>query len=537
MSTVTPKQYALPFQNDNTPEAEAATVFALAEFERGRDSGLIIKHHEERLLFLSKASYPLWLFPKKDRTFIFDGLNYSDYNVVYNEVPSSKLLIKKLESSNQLLEDYFTFLSNYGDYFRKPLADTQFTLKGIIADPDFKNDFKVYCKEAFEVSNKKASNFFLIMPSLDLKTIENVLAEFDSLQSTLKEEADNLPECLKQIKKTTSLFKTAIEYQSTAAKEEADAKIKAQEECINPQIAKTKKEYNQKIKNATRSFDKEIQRLQKLQARTTRSINGNQKKIRNYKWEAETKKKLRHLIYEKRWREKIKHTESEQSCLKKELKSIENNIESLSKEKVQEIRKLKFDLESEIKQAQQPIFDLEATRESKIIFFRQQIQKMNDLETPVINGINRNIGCWETIQDKFENLSIEEKLDQPVLFYLPFYFACLEVNKNKRYLIVPPSNIGHVDFPKRLKRALGMSKIKDILSPRFKAITAYMLNLQELTQQNTQFENQLFRFGEENNLLKSSLFQTNVEEGLSYLRQVCWISDKEYHALSKQGSV
>jgi hypothetical protein len=79
-----------------------------------------------------------------------------------------------------------------------------------------------------------------------------------------------------------------------------------------------------------------------------------------------------------------------------------------------------------------------------------------------------------------------------------------------------------------------MSRIKDLLNPRFKAIAAFIQNLQELTQKNTQFENHLFRLGEKNNLLKSSVFQTNVEEGLSFMKRASWISDKEYKALSKQ---
>ena len=59
MSTPAAKQYYLPFQEDCSMETEAAVVFALAEFEREKGSSLIIKRQEERLLFLSKAGYPL----------------------------------------------------------------------------------------------------------------------------------------------------------------------------------------------------------------------------------------------------------------------------------------------------------------------------------------------------------------------------------------------------------------------------------------------------------------------------------------------
>jgi hypothetical protein len=534
MSTVIPKEYVLPFQKDSAKEVEAAAIYALVELERGKGSGLIVKQEEEQLLFLSRLSYPLWLFTNNDLTFIWDGLNFSSFTVVYTEVPSSKLLMKNLESSNKLLEDYLTFLSNYGDYFRRPLPNKQFTINGLIADNDFRNDFEAYSKEAVEASDITAPNFFSIASSLDLKAIEKVMAEFNSMQSTLKEEAENLPECIKLITKTTSQFKTEIEYQSMAAKEEIEAKIKAQAKFVNPQIITTNKQYNQKIKNVTRSFEKNIEQLQKQLARTRRAISKSQKKIINYELQAEAQEKLRHLIYEKRSREKIKRTESELSGLKKEFKVIENNIEKLSKEKVQAIYRLKFDLETEIKHSRQPIVDLEAARDTQIIFFRQKILKMLDLETLVVEGLNRNLRCWDSVQEKFANLGIKEKFDHPVLFFVPFYYACFTSNEKKRNLIVPPSSICYAALSTKLKGAFGLSKIKNILNPRFKSISTFIRNLQKLTNQNVEFENQLFRLGEENNLLRNSFFQTNVEEGLTYLKQASWLSDKEYQSLSRK---
>ena len=74
------------------------------------------------------------------------------------------------------------------------------------------------------------------------------------------------------MKKTTSQYVTEIDYEAVAAKEEADAKIKAQQEFINPQIAKLNKEYSRKIKDLTESFDKELESLQKLKAKTEKFI-------------------------------------------------------------------------------------------------------------------------------------------------------------------------------------------------------------------------------------------------------------------------
>ena len=84
MLTSATKRFILPFlpQKSSAAEVEAAAVFAVAEFERSKGGGLIARQPEEKLVALSKIGYPLWLFPKNDSAFVFDGFGDSSYNVV-----------------------------------------------------------------------------------------------------------------------------------------------------------------------------------------------------------------------------------------------------------------------------------------------------------------------------------------------------------------------------------------------------------------------------------------------------------------------
>ena len=106
----------------------------------------------------------------------------------------------------------------------------------------------------------------------------------------------------------------------------SDAKIKAQEELVNPKIAKLNKDYKAKIKDLTESFDKEIESLQKLKTKTQKSIKNNEGKIKLYQHEAKAQATKKHAIYEKRWKEKIKQTQKELNDLKKELERYRRNL-------------------------------------------------------------------------------------------------------------------------------------------------------------------------------------------------------------------
>ena len=167
MLTSATKRFNLPFSNPKTtaPEVEAAAVFAVAELERNKGGGLISRQPEEKLVFLSKIGYPLWLFPKNDVNFVFDGFDDSSYSISYAEVPSAKAFLESLEANSRPREKYIAFLSDHSSYFQQPIKEKQFVFKGLIADVDFRNEFSVYCKEASEANHQ--ANSVLLSPTLE----------------------------------------------------------------------------------------------------------------------------------------------------------------------------------------------------------------------------------------------------------------------------------------------------------------------------------------------------------------------------------
>ena len=245
------KRFILPFSPGKSRElfsfdVEAAAVYALSELERAKGGGLIVKQPEEKLLFITKIGYPLWLFPNNETAYIFDGLNDSRLSVHYFDVPPAKPFIESLERNSKTHEDYMAFLSDHDNYFQQPKKEKEFLLRGLIAGVDFKKEFSVYRKEAVEVTGQPAK-LAPLAPTLEEATISSMLTEMSKLQSFLREDAQRLSECLRLINKTTSQYITELDYAAEAVRDEANAKIKAQEEFVNPQIAKLNSEYKRQI--------------------------------------------------------------------------------------------------------------------------------------------------------------------------------------------------------------------------------------------------------------------------------------------------
>ena len=531
------KRFILPFSPEKNRElfsldAEATAVYALTELERAKGGGLIVKQPEEKLVFIAKIGYPLWLFPMSETAYIFDGLNNSSYSVNYVDLPSAKAFAESLERTSKILEDYMTFLSDHKSYFQQAKKEKEFLLKGLIAGLDFKKEFSVYRKEAIEVTGQPAK-LVPLAPSLEEATISSMLTDLTKLQSFLREDAQRLSECPRLINKTTSQYTTELDYAAEAVRDEANAKIKALEEFVTPQISKLNSEYKHQIAQVNRSFDEELESLEKLKTKTKKFIEGNEEKIKLYNREAKNQAQKNHLIYEKTWKEKSRQAKKELDGLKKEKNRIENSIKNLNKQKTQKISKLQLEVENEIKLARQPLLDLEAARDAKMLVFKQKTEKLIKQEKPVIEGLNGAIKLEETVNARFEMLGIrDQQLKSPALFYVPFYVACYQAGLTKRYIFLPPSMTSPIGFAAKLKGAFGVSKIKELFIPRFKEIAALIDKVQVLVKQDSLLGNEIRDLGEKNNLLNTELVRDNIAKGLVYLKHEGWLSEREYQVLS-----
>ena len=168
-----------------------------------------------------------------------------------------------------------------------------------------------------------------------------------------------------------------------------------------------------------------------------------------------------------------------------------------------------------------------------MLIFKQETEKLLNLEKPLLEGLNKAIKLAEEVYDRFQTLGIRNlQLKTPALFYIPFYAASYQAGLVQRYLFYAPSRTSSISFATKLKGAMGISKIKKILLPRFKSMTDLIEKAQVLIKQDSALDRQIILLGEKNNLLKNNLERNNISKGLIYLKDAGWLSSKEYQVLS-----
>ena len=523
MSTDSPKQWILPFQRDRDKQVEAGAILALAELERIKGGGFINKQAGEKLLFLAMCGYPLWMYSRKGKVYFFDGLNNSGCTVYYAKMPSAEELMLDLQAKSMTLESFSDYLSDYGDRFQKTQSD-QFSLGGLITDSNLMNEFILCNHEATEINNETALYCVLIVPTLSKKAIDDNFAELDSLRLVLKQETEKLAECIGRIKQTTEQHRSELDFLLTATIEEANAKIKACDELITPQVNKIDRKYRRKIASVTNAYNKKIRELESKRNRARKLVDKAEEKISYYRIETERQAYSGHY-YERRWAKKFARLERELNSCTRKLETIESRVERTINSKEAEISELGGELSSQTELLKQPLFEVEIEKSDKIKAVRQKIQRLLEHENRLINGINKCVGEWAL--GSFEGHSLKEiSLATPALVYVPFYLICYQLGESKRFLVISPSTFGKIDFSAKLKGIFGLNNVKELLNPRFQAIATLIKNVQELSN-NIDFASQLSASANSHNLLTNNAFKKQAQEGLIQLKQEGWLSDKE----------
>jgi hypothetical protein len=438
------KQFILPFSalSENrkepfTADLEVAAVFSLAELDRAKGGGLISRRPEEKIEFITKIGYPLWLFPWSETTLIFDGLNRSTYTLQYPVIPDVNAFIENLKRSSKIRETHLAFLSDHINYFQTPVTEKSVVINGLIREPEFLSEFESYRYEAKEVEDDPA-NVGLLSPTIEESTIASILKELESLHSSFKRDVDGLYRCMKFVDKATRHYIQVLRGKARAVKEEFNVKINAQEELVSPKVYHLKEAYDHQIIESAKTFERQRLPVQKRKVKLEKSREQALAKIENYKLEAKTCAERDDSVGEQKWKEKGSEKKKELSEIEDQLKDTEKALRDLEERKSLEIFNLRSELETKTKEARQPLLDLESSRDAKILIYQQEIEKLEQQTKLILDQLGRTVKLRESSIDNFARLGVkqESELKDAVLFYVPFYVVCYKVETKKRYLFL-----------------------------------------------------------------------------------------------------
>jgi hypothetical protein len=533
-------KYILPFsvlserrKKPFTAEMEIAAVFSVAELNRKKVRRILLKLSKEKIVFISKIGYPLWLFPFSNKVLLFDGLDISDYTLQYSMISNVKHLAGILKTGSKTLETHMALLTDNTNYFGTPVKEKNLLVKGLISNPDFLKEVDSYRREATEIDNQPINIGFL-SPTIEESSLLSITHELSDLHSTFEKDIKNLNLSIKLLNKATQNFLKELNDKAKVIKEEFAAKINEEEEIVAPKVNALREEYDKKTIELAQKFESEQLPLHRQKMKLEKSKEEVTSKIEQYQSEAKTRANLDDQLGKQKCKQKTNIAKQELSGIQDQLKTNEEDLKDLENQRASEAMELRSTLEAGIKEARKNLVEIEASRDAKILIYKQEMGKLHEKTKLLCDQISSITIVREKNISQFEKLWLKqesEKLNK-ALVYVPFYVVCYDSEKKeKRYLVIPPSSVGNIGISTRLKGALGRAKIKAFLVPRFKAITSLTDTIQSENERNSMFKTELKEIGAEKNILATSSALEEIEKGLLSLRDQGWLSDKDYGSI------
>ncbi len=510
-------------------EMEMAAVFCLAESERGKGGGVIFRKSPEELTFIAEAYYPLWLICWGKRNLLFDGFGIMGHTLSYDVLPDVQVFINEAQGSSETREAYSAFLSNYVDYFQDFADKEEKTIEGLITAPAFIKDFVSYLPEAKTIE-EPIVNKITLSPTIDEDEISSSLQELSSLRAALKEDINRLRQAMKLISISTKNHVKTLRREIGTIQKEFDKKIEAARPSVIKETRIIQRKYDREITTLTRKFEQQLQDLHREHVKAEKTVERLTAEIGHFEDERDSCKLRKDETGELHWKQKIDEHKKALSALEKDIKDLDKKIEEVNAAKALEISKLRVDYAAKIEEAKEKIRELEASREAEVRMRQEEIKKLEDMSSTIVNQIDKLLELKKASLKEFEDMGIPRRRREYVQVYPPFYIACYQRGTEKRYVVHPPSFAGGMGVLTKFKGVFGAAKIKSLLQHRSKAITNLLNQLIILIKQNPVFEKEIGDASTKANILRTKESRKRIKRGLEELKDEGWISESELQA-------
>ena len=506
-------------------DLEKAAVFCTSELKREKGGGFFKKQDGENLIFISKILYPFWLAPFKDMTLLLDGLNIASCTINYSTLPDSKVFIENLKQRALTRQALANFLSNNQNYFQVSNNEQKLTVEGFINDKDFTMEFLNYTKNA-PTTNLPIVEALLVSPALDEEGVFKMLQSVENTWLKLTEETSELYEVIKLLNSKKQEAQSNLRGEIKDIKDEFSVKIQKEKAVVDDIVSKINKAYSGEVTKVSDIFEQKIKVLQKDVVKFEKKKEQLEEEIEHVNSEIKTAAINKDSSAEQKWKEERNKLKDKRPAVSSTLKELEKHIDDVEENRKTELFQLKQDNNAKIKEASKDLVELEVSRDSEIKVYQNEIAKIEELTSNIIDKVDELAKNRETKILEFNQLGVKHKMAGDSLVYMSFYLSGYQSKSNKRYVYLEPSDVSNGGLSTRLK-ALGKTKISQLFQPKSRKITSILNSFICLMSENKVFNCEISEACLKVNLSRTEKAET-LRNGLSKLKEQGWLSNAEF---------
>ena len=507
-------------------DMQMAAILYLAESDRQKGEGHIIKKPEEKLVFIAEVCYPIWLVSWNGEILLFDGLGLKAHTLIYERLPDIRAFNNDILASSKTSEAYSAALTRNSNYFKDSIDKEEEKIENLIASPDFIQDFLVYLSEGEKVEELLTDKAFL-SPTIREFELSTSIKSLSDLKTKIDEDAKNLETSMKLLNRTTEVKVKTIREENKKVRKRFDKQIEKVKSRATGKKRRIQDKYNQRIIKISERFERQLRFLHKKQIELKRMQKRLRTEIRRCRTKIKSCKRRKNKVNENQWTQRLKRNRKKLPTLERKIKDTGRKIENL------EISQQMVECDTRIEEAMKPLRELEASKEARKQTNLQKIATLQDKTSLIISQMNDIAKSKRAALNELDNIGTSNRKDTRILAYLSFYLVRYELEDRRRYVVYPPSIVSGMGILTKMKSVLGATKLKTFLKPRSKAITIFLDEIVTLLQESLLFEKEVTDSGIQASVLHTRKLRIGVKRGLKELKNEKWISKNELKAFSK----
>jgi hypothetical protein len=524
---VASKERVKPF----TKDMEIAGLFYLAERERKKGEGTVIKKPAEKLAFITEIGYPLWLVPWKGMTLIFDGLEFTEKKLNYDIVPDIHAFETDIKASAKSNAAFSAALSQNVSYFKDFEGQEERTIEGLITNAEFLHDVMDYLNDSQDTV-KSDSSKAILSPMLDDSEVESSVNKLTDLKNDLEQDIKNLNSTMKFLSQASRNQVKLLHADMRKSMKEFDKKIKLVKPKVMAKIKEIKEKRDEEVTKISSSYDRTLRTLHQKRVVIEKKLERLSKQNERLEADIKVARDNKDEAGEFDLSQKIEENKKQIPLLNKEIKDIDREIETVDEAKKIKVSRTRTKPDDKVEEAMKTLHDLEAAKEARSRLDDQELASLQDMTTAIIKQIDEMISIKETALADLNEIGVKDNRRKKVLMYLSAYLICYETEVAKRYVLYPPSELGCVGIKTKLKSVFSSGKMKYFLHIRSETISALLDRLVDLTQESPVFEKEINEAGQKANIFRKTESQLAVKKGITELKEENWISEREYQVLN-----
>lgn len=525
--SVSAKNCAIGFSD----EMEMATMLHLAEAERKKERGLVLKKTGEELVFISKFRFPIWLVPWRGKTLFFDGLGASTHTLTYEALPDVKAFINDIQGSVDKRQAYSAALVDHIQYFQSVKGTEEKPIPNLVANPEFIHDFTVYLAVAEAVKESRIKGEARLPPIVNESSISLAVQELSELRTILEKDRKGLRDCMKLLSNTTRKHANILRDEIRQTRADFKERVAAAKAMAMEKVRKIQEKYDSKILKISQRLDQQLHKLHKNRVKLEKSKDYANKQIGHCEAEANASKVRKDAAAERRWREEKEKWKREVATLEEEIKGLNKRIEETESEKKHQISVVRSEFKHQAELAMTHVRELEAARDAKIQLRKQEMKSLEETTSTILEQLDKLDKRKRSALQALEKIGMRKRRRNLALVYTPFYLACFRAEDQRRYMMYPPSIVGSIGVLTKFRGILGASRLRLLFQQRSKAITQLLNRVVDIIEHDPALKRNLDDIGGRVNILRTRESCEGVKTGLEELRNEGLISENEFQTL------